>query len=351
MNTLFKRCRGSRCIGKSASHLFVGPTGSCNRSIAHPFGAGSRWCVSTPLQDLGHSIGDIELLRAHVEASAIERHLMHQQAENAIVEGAEIRKHLSELTNDIHDLIVMLRREGVGYRSPRPRLATCGSDARDVLRPENDFVVLQPSHLSEMGHQVIAKLALVSNHASHRERLLREIMAVEACAWDQAHEVLAVMDQYNEQYYWIISLPYRLGISAAFVFGIAGCLLVFYKPAALWYAHNIVQEDLPEGVDDINTMTTNQVGTWTWNWMEPMIGTASFFLICCQFTRAQIRNLDIKPFTQRMVARRADRCAQRFPMYDKSVVRAWAKHMPVVGADFLPVYKRDQGFKGPTSGL
>merc|ERR1719468_1263673 len=106
--------------------------------------------------------------------------------------------------------------------------------------------------------------------------------------------------------------------------------MVFCKPVALWYGENVAGEELPEGVADISGLTTNQVGAWTWNWMEPMIGVASFVLLCCQFSRAQCAKMHMKTYGEQLLKWRADRLAARFPQYYKSMVRAWAKHMPSV---------------------
>ena len=47
----------------------------------------------------------------------------------------------------------------------------------------------------------------------------------------------------------------------------------------------------------------NEVGTWTWTWMEPMIGTASFALLCAQFARAQVP-------ARRLLGRHVDCCCK-----------------------------------------
>jgi len=214
-----------------------------------------------------------------------------------------------------------------------------------------DFAKMQPAHVSELGHESLAELAMLGNHVAQRERLLREIMCVEGVSWEEAHATLRKFDAYNERYYWYESLPYRIGITAATVGAAAACLLVFYKPVAQFYATEIAGEELPEGHNDIQNMTTNQVGTWTWSWMEPMIGTASFVLLCCQFTRTQAIKLCMKPYAEHVLQWRANLLAHRYPQYDRSMVRAWAKHMPRVGLDFFPIYESNQGFKGPTSGL
>ena len=31
-----------------------------------------------------------------------------------------------------------------------------------------------------------------------------------------------------------------------------------------------------------------EVGSWSWNWMEPPLGQLSFFLLCLQYSRAQV---------------------------------------------------------------
>jgi len=40
----------------------------------------------------------------------------------------------------------------------------------------------------------------------------------------------------------------------------------------------------------------SEVGTWTWTWMEPMIGTASFVLLSFQLIRSHMQRIDLKPF-------------------------------------------------------
>lgn len=50
-----------------------------------------------------------------------------------------------------------------------------------------------------------------------------------------------------------------------------------------------------------------EVGSWSWNWMEPPLGTISFFLLCMQFAREQRVNIGIKPFTERLKLHQADK--------------------------------------------
>merc|ERR1712187_678944 len=109
-------------------------------------------------------------------------------------------------------------------------------------------------------------------------------------------------------------------------------------PVAEWYGVNVAGETLPDGVEQISSMTINQVGTWTWSWMEPMIGTASFVILCSQLARAQMWKLNMRPYTESMLRRRANRLARNYPEYDSGVVRAWAKHMPMVDSLTVPTF-------------
>merc|ERR1719221_1282886 len=203
----------------------------------------------------------------------------------------------------------------------------------------------QPTHISQLSHGTVMQLALANNHSAHKERLLREIMQQEGVSWDDAHKRLNEMDVSNERNYWLLTMPYRVGIAAALSAAVASCVMVFYGPIVEAYACQVAGEGLPEGQEDVSAMTVNQVGTWSWSWMEPMIGTASFALLCLQFARAQAWKLNMRPYTESMLRYRADTLAGAFPQYERSVVRAWAKHLPKVKWNSLPNFRRFLGFK------
>merc|ERR1711879_502112 len=117
------------------------------------------------------------------------------------------------------------------------------------------------------------------------------------------------MDEAKEKYYWFVTLPYRIGVTLAFSGAIASCTLVFFPPIAHWYGTTIAGEKLPEDKSDVSDMTINQVGMWTWAWMEPMIGTASFLLLCCQFMRSNILKLNMKSWLELVESWKANRLA------------------------------------------
>eukprot|EP00746_Dinoflagellata_sp_MGD_P128080 gnl/MRDRNA2_/MRDRNA2_62509_c0_seq1.p1 gnl/MRDRNA2_/MRDRNA2_62509_c0~~gnl/MRDRNA2_/MRDRNA2_62509_c0_seq1.p1 ORF type:complete len:177 (+),score=8.42 gnl/MRDRNA2_/MRDRNA2_62509_c0_seq1:164-694(+) len=153
------------------------------------------------------------------------------------------------------------------------------------------------------------------------------------------------MDVVNEQVYWFQTLPYRLGILLAGGGAIGSTLLVFNKPVAEYYAVSFAGKDMEKefkelDVDSMSELTTNEVGTWTWSWMEPMIGTASFVLLCMQFMRAQSVKMNMRPYTEAMLNWRAKRLAGKFPQYEGGMVRMWAVNLPKTQWNFMPVYRR-----------
>jgi hypothetical protein len=276
-----------------------------------------------------------------------------------------LQKEVLGLRTDVQRLTAMLEQDFVGYRRGSEessslywRTSLDGSASlsqepgeREMVRPSVATAKMQPAHMSEMGHNTIAHLAISGNHYAHRERVLREIMTVDNVSWEEAHKQLAVMDEYKEQHYWFVTMPYRIGVVAATFFGIGSCLLVFHPSTAEWYGIEVAGEELPEDKKSVNEMTINQVGTWTWSWMEPMIGTASFVLLCAQFMRAQFIKLQMKTFLEIMESHKADMLATKFPQYDRSIIRSWAKPLPRAKPNFFPIYERSTGLRGPSTGL
>jgi len=368
----------SRCMGTiipmAELEQMMGTSGAAVRGAQQTQGQSSSPAAATPQTERLQKITEVDKMqevkrrfeqaaRHHAELqgqllaqqklNGENTQLISQSLEAAAADRAELQEKINMLYHDLHTLTAQMLKEQVGVRErvQRKGVKGRGGQSRMAYRPTVENAERQPTHVCEMSHQSLAELAMLGNHCAMRERLLREIMAVDQIAWGPAHEVLNKMDLNNERFYWFESMPYRIGITAAFVGGVMGTLMVFYKPVAVWYGENVAGEDLPEGVKDISEMTTNQVGTWTWGWMEPMIGTASFVLLCCQFTRAQVLKMNMKTYAEHLLTWRSNRLARNFPEYDGSMIRAWAKHMPPVGLDFFPIYERRAGYKGFTSGL
>jgi hypothetical protein len=86
--------------------------------------------------------------------------------------------------------------------------------------------------------------------------------------------------------------------------------------------------DVPEAKD---LETPLEVGGFAWNWMEPPLGTISFFLLCMQYARAQLENLGAKPYTSAIKHSRARRLIKEFPKYDAAITASFS-----TGDSFTP---------------
>lgn len=281
--------------------------------------------LESKINQLSVACGKIEQL----SAACVGLHKQIQQ-QNEILElqGKKIERLTELLGNSAKNLLDMKAAKSGAY------------PARDHFVPTLELVENQVNHICQLDNDTLMVLAVNGDGFAARERLIREIMTVDKCSWDDAHRKLIAMDQFNERFYWLETLPYRCGITLGFFGAIAACLVVFVKPTALFYAENVAGESLPEEVEDISTMTTNQVGTWTWAWAEPMIGVASFVLLCMQLVRSQAINMNMSAYTRWMLMHRAERVAHKYPQYTPAMVRAWAVQLPRVNWTFTPEWKR-----------
>merc|ERR1712187_8094 len=116
----------------------------------------------------------------------------------------------------------------------------------------------------------------------------------------------------------LITLPMKIGILVAVSSAVLTIPLVFDFETAQWFNAKFVYMEVPREEEH---ETLLEVGAWTWSWNEPVIGTASFVLLCMQFCRGQMVNLRLKPYTEKMMRLRADRAVRQFPMYKPKFVR------------------------------
>lgn len=65
--------------------------------------------------------------------------------------------------------------------------------------------------------------------------------------------------------------------------------------------------------------------------MEPPLGTISFFLLCMQYARAQLENLNAHPYTAKYKNMRAERLAKAFPKYNPFVVKSFSEGDSLMG--------------------
>ena len=195
-----------------------------------------------------------------------------------------------------------------------------------------------PRHVRELSGEAL--LILVKSgpedSSAARERLLRDVMHIDGVKYEDAADKVEEMARYN--YGRMGMLPYEVGIQTAITAGWLSIPLVFSYTVAKKFNDVFVTAEPPD-VGEMDTIL--EIGSWTWGWMEPPLGTISFFLLCMQYSRDQRLNMGQKPYTEWYKSQRADRLAAAFPAYTTEIVRDYAKatafdHSDCDGIDDMP---------------
>lgn len=224
--------------------------------------------------------------------------------------------------------------------------------------------------VDELSNETLFMMAKTGDLTSCRERMIREVMAVDGVGRDAAKETTRAIAKKNAEGLFIGLLPYRVGISVAIASAWISIPAVFSLQFAKSFNTYFVTTEVPSK-SELDTLL--EVGSWTWNWMEPPLGTISFFLLCLQYARDQARaphssapqlcvcsasppvapaatgssccnvscpdhpcppacppaaqriNIGQKPWTDHYKSQSADQLAAFFPTYDKHIVRDYAK--------------------------
>jgi len=195
-----------------------------------------------------------------------------------------------------------------------------------VKVPSIDKAEDMKAKLSEMENETLLTIAHMGNHQAGCEVLKRHIMATEGVDYKEACVLFAKIEAANQGFNLVV-LPYVVGIGAGMLAAFGSLPLVFDLNTAIWFNEACVTTDVPDP-RDLETML--EVGSWTWNWMEPPLGTMSFALLSLQFARAQIQNLGLHPYTRLIIKRRAVRLANQFPQYDRELIFLYSESEPLV---------------------
>jgi hypothetical protein len=139
-----------------------------------------------------------------------------------------------------------------------------------------------PNGFSEMDNVSLLVVAEMGNHSARIELLKRHIMSVDKVDYETANKTFQKIVAKSREGVFVQVLPYTIGIAVSLVSAVGSLPMVFDKTTALWFNHHFVTSEVPVA-SDLDTWL--EVGSWTWNWNEPVIGTASFVLLCLQFSR------------------------------------------------------------------
>jgi len=183
-----------------------------------------------------------------------------------------------------------------------------------------------PLDVSELSGESLVLLAEEGSHCACRERLIREVMRVDSTEWEDADVKVTQISKDNTRQQLRHILPHKIGIGTALISGAASVPMTFHRPTAEWMNEHFVTSAVPEP-HELETFW--EVGTWSWNWMEPCLGTASFILLTLQFARSVMVNIDMKPFTERMRIRRASKLAVLYPQYNEGILTDFSKTAPM----------------------
>jgi len=173
----------------------------------------------------------------------------------------------------------------------------------------------------DMSNETLMLFCASGDFPARKERLLREIMSVDNISWDDAHMTLNRIDMDNNKGMWLFTLPYYTGITLSVGAAFISIPMVFDLDTALWFNEKYVTTEVADAKD---LETWLEVGSWTWGWNEPVLGTISFVLLALQFGRNQMINIGARPYTATVKAWRAKRLCKAYPKYHPLIMADFA---------------------------
>jgi len=180
-------------------------------------------------------------------------------------------------------------------------------------KPTVAYAKGMPRSFSAMRHEQILQLCVEGSHQARREALVRNVMTVDNVEHDDAAKVVSKISEENRSHMYLEYLPYHTGIATAGIFGAVSFPMVFQKETVLWFNDKFVTAEVPESAD---LETILEVGSFSWSWMEPIIGQASFIFLVLQFVRSQAINLGLKPYGHKILGVRSKRMRKKYPQYE-----------------------------------
>lgn len=198
---------------------------------------------------------------------------------------------------------------------------------RGPKKPSMEEALAAPRHYCEYSNEMLLILAAEGDHDASSERLIREIMWEGQISWDEAQPQFDKVKRSNEGIVRsLTALPFKINATVAIVVGFATIPLCFDLPTAMWFNDAYVTTEVPPD-EDLETML--EVGGWTWNWMEPPLGQASFLLLCIEFARRQMDHLGIQPYVNIVKSRRIKSLQDEYPQYNKNIIGRFAETSPL----------------------
>lgn len=157
-----------------------------------------------------------------------------------------------------------IRQQSRQQRLPRD------SNSLSVDQYDDDTSYLTvPCTYRDMNNTSLATLGSMENHVALEEMLKRHIMATDNISYEEACQIFLEIEETNHVYEHWMALPFQVTIVMCLTAGLASIPLVFHLPTVEYFNEHFVTADHPQPKE---LETSLEVGSWSWNWMEPVLG-------------------------------------------------------------------------------
>lgn len=167
----------------------------------------------------------------------------------------------------------------------RPVTKACSSTVvapADGEVPSLSMVKSMPVSLSGMDNVALTTLGAMGNHAALQEMLKRHIMSVDNISYKEASDIYDKIEKKNHEWENYMAFPFQASVTTCLAAGVLSIPLVFHLPTVEFFNDHFVTAEHPPTKE---LETALEVGSWSWNWMEPVFGTSTFLLLALQYMR------------------------------------------------------------------
>ena len=147
---------------------------------------------------------------------------------------------------------------------------------------DTDLFLLVPCNYKDMNNTSLATLGAMENHVALEEMLKRQIMATDKVNYQEASRIFLEIEKSNHQFEYPMAFPFQVSIVLLAAGACLSIPMVFHLPTVEYFNEHFVTADHPQPKE---LETALEVGSWSWQWMEPVLGTSTFVLLCMQYMR------------------------------------------------------------------
>jgi len=148
--------------------------------------------------------------------------------------------------------------------------------------PSLSMAKSMPVALRKVDNTSLTTLGAMGNHAALQEMVKRHIMAIDNVRYKEASGIYEMIEKKNHEWENVMAFPFQANIIMCVTAGVISIPLVFHLPTVEFFNEHFVTADHPP-IKELETAL--EVGSWSWNWMEPVLGTSTFLLMSLQYLR------------------------------------------------------------------